>query len=222
MADEIFLMHRRVAVRGVGVPTGGANSDAVTPDEGQRFQIDFDIKSVTESQPKSGTLVLEGYANTWEEDRDGETVVKEAFDHTIKDFMTNPILLLNHKKEQVLGGITHLVPDTTGLWTRAEVDKPPEKAEGWAHKAYADIKNGRLKTFSMSGLFHRSKGIGDKIRRVDLYEISVVTVPSNKTSLFRVVAEKGFAAEAPFRNRPMASEKVVFVMHKAVVVRVDD
>lgn len=162
----------------------------------RKFAADFEIKSVTEA--KTGTLVIEGYGNTWEEDRDGETVVKDAFDNTIAEFLTNPVLLLNHDKHKIIGGVVGLETDHKGLRVLAEVDKPPAGAEGWAHKAYADIKNGRLKTFSMGGIFHRSKDVDGKIYRVDLLEMSVVTIPSNKTSLFRVAAEKGFDPSQPF------------------------
>src|SRR6266576_4362596 len=47
----------------------------------------------------NGTLVIEGYASTWAKDRDGDEIVKSAFDKTLPDYLNdNPVLLTDHDR----------------------------------------------------------------------------------------------------------------------------
>jgi HK97 family phage major capsid protein/HK97 family phage prohead protease len=153
------------------------------------FQIDFDIKSVTEDE--KGTLILKGYGSTWIEDRDEETVVKTAFSESLDEFLSNPVLLLGHDKKRLIGRVTYASPDNKGLAVIAEVPKPPVGSEAWHIKAYADIKNGLLKAFSIGGRFIRDAS-RKFIEKVHLYELSVIPVPANPTSLFEVVGMKSW------------------------------
>lgn len=160
------------------------------------FTWDWEIKSVTTQT--DGTLILKGYGNTWSTDRDGETTHRKAFDHTLDEFLTgNPILLYNHKEGQEIGTVTVAKPDQKGLYVEAEVPPPPPGAPGWHVKCYHDIKRRILRAFSMGGVFHRGKSEATRnsILRVDLYEMSVVSIPANGASLFAVAEAKGLKFE---------------------------
>lgn len=158
------------------------------------WTADFEIKAVDARE--DGTLILTGYGNTWDTDRDGETTIKGAFDHSLDAYLQgNPILLYNHKEGQEIGTVVEAKPDAKGLWVKAEVPKPDDRAPGWHHKVYSDIKRRILRAFSMGGVFHRGKSEATRnlILAVDLYEMSVVSIPANGGSLFDVAHSKGLA-----------------------------
>lgn len=141
-------------------------------------------------------LTIKGYASTWTEDRDGDTVARHAFDATLKSYLEdNPVLLLDHKRDQVLGQITKAATDDVGLAVEAFVPKPDADEEKWKITAYRDIKRGLRKALSIGGVFYRAseKSARNVIEKVDLFEISNIAVPSNPKSLFRVIAEKGLS-----------------------------
>jgi HK97 family phage major capsid protein/HK97 family phage prohead protease len=172
---------------------------AMLPDDWQPAKAwfhDFDIKAVTARE--DGTLLLRGFANTWDTDRDGETTAKGAFDASLSTFMTNPVLLYNHREGQEIGTVSLAEPREKGLYVEAEVPPPAPGAPGWHVKVYSDIKRRILRAFSMGGVFHRGKGTASRtIERVDLYEVSVVSIPANQTSLFELAEAKGLTfAEA--------------------------
>jgi HK97 family phage major capsid protein/HK97 family phage prohead protease len=142
----------------------------------------------------NGTLVIEGYASTWMKDRDGDEIVRTAFDKTLPDYLeNNPVLLKDHDRTKVLGRITKAVTDDIGLRIRGEVPKPESGEESWKFTAYNDIKRGLRRALSIGGVFTRGKDAFKTIYEVALFEISNIAVPSNPKSLFRVVEEKGLA-----------------------------
>ena len=151
--------------------------------------VDFDRKA----EAADGTLLLSGYANTFiAGDRGGDTTARRAFDRTLSEYLLNPVLLDEHKRDRVIGCITSAKTDDVGLRVEARVPKPPAGSEPWHVKAYHDIRNGLRRAFSMGGVFHRKGGARrGLIERVDLYEISVVSVPENQTSIFAVAESKG-------------------------------
>lgn len=142
----------------------------------------------------NGTLVIEGYASTWMKDRDGDEIVRTAFDKTLPDYLeNNPVLLKDHDRTKVLGQITKAVTDDVGLRIRGEVPRPEAGEESWKFTAYNDIKRGLRRALSIGGVFTRGKDAFKTIYEVALFEISNIAVPSNPKSLFRVVEEKGLA-----------------------------
>jgi HK97 family phage major capsid protein/HK97 family phage prohead protease len=150
---------------------------------------DWDVK-----ETGNGTLVIEGYASTWIEDRDGDTIMRDAFDESLPNYLNdNPVLLKDHDRTKVLGAITKAVVDDYGLKIRAEVPKPEMGEEAWKFTTYNDIKRGLRRALSIGGVFSRGKDAFKNIYKVNLYEISNIAVPSNPKSLFRVISEKGIS-----------------------------
>jgi HK97 family phage major capsid protein/HK97 family phage prohead protease len=149
----------------------------------------WDVKELS-----NGTLVIEGYASTWAKDRDGDEIVKSAFDKSLPDYLNdNPVLLKDHDRHQVLGRVTKAMTDNIGLKIRAEVPRPEAGEESWKFSTYNDIKRGLRRALSIGGVFTRGKDAFKTIYEVALYEISNIAVPSNPKSLFAVIAEKGLA-----------------------------
>src|SRR5438034_4892488 len=113
----------------------------------------WDVKELS-----NGTLVIEGYASTWAKDRDGDEIVKSAFDKSLPDYLNdNPVLLKDHDRHQVLGRVTKAITDEVGLKIRAEIPKPEAGEDSWKFTTYNDIKRGLRRALSIGGVFTRGK-----------------------------------------------------------------
>lgn len=222
LADAPFTLGRMGAVRtwgakgsSVATPQRRATPAVPARDGKQPFWTDipFTAKAAQQAdgagQAGSGDLVLEGYASTWVQDRDGEYVLPTAFDATLPTYLAkNPMLLWQHNFDTPLGQITAAQVDATGLAVTAWVRQPVEGEEPWKFSAYHDIKSGIVRTFSIGGWFTRDMlGGAMVISEVELWEISVVSVPSNPDSIFEA-AVKSLSGE----RRPDLSQKAVSQM----------
>lgn len=133
-------------------------------------------------------VVIEGYLstfkNTTESDRDGDYVDKGAFTETIKKFLTNPVLLVNHRNqvEDLAGSFESIKEDNAGLRFKARLSNSP--SEKMKH-IRALVAEGHLKTVSMGGLFHYKED-GRGIFKVDLWEGSLTPIPANPDAVFSV------------------------------------
>jgi HK97 family phage prohead protease len=155
------------------------------------FHLDATFKAATIGD--DGTLVLRGYASTYELDRDREAVTPQAFTDAVGKYMRNPVLLADHNMGRPIGTIVSAVVDANGLMVEAHVPPPPTGTEPWHIKMYSDIKQGIVRAFSIGGIFRRD---GRKIVGMDLCEISAVPIPANPSSLFAVV-QKSFELPPP-------------------------
>jgi HK97 family phage prohead protease len=174
----------------------------------EAFYVDVPF---TKAVTSKGDLVLTGYGSTWVQDRDGEFVLPTAFDKTLPIFLAkNPILLWQHNFDTPLGVVTSAVTDSTGLDVVATVRKPVAGEDGWKFSAYEDIKAGIVRTFSIGGWFTRDiLGGQPVIIEVELWELSVVSVPSNPDSIFSA-AVKSLNGE----HRPALSQKAIDQMQQ--------
>lgn len=148
--------------------------------EQRKFLLDFGMKAAGDAS--DGGVYVEGYASTYDPDRDGERVGgKSAFEEGFEEYLSNPILLFAHDMKQPIGTVVEHRFDHKGLWIKAYI------SAAVPHIVQL-VKDGALRAFSIGGLMRVVKGVIDKIK---LYEISVVSVPANPTALFEV-ASKAF------------------------------
>ena len=161
--------------------------------ENKKFHFFGDFKAET----ANGATRIKGYASTWNVDRGKDKINPKAFDTTIADFMTNPVILINHENNTkcVLGHVEALRIDDKGLYIEAVLTEAEENA-GDVQK----IREGHLKAFSIGGYFiYNPNGPDDKgiyeIVQIKLFEISVVAVPMNGEALFGVKSFSDFEAE---------------------------
>lgn len=170
-----------------------------------RISVKADIVKAENDKPsykvitdKDGNIIdyqdvkIEGYANTFTIDRGGDQVVPGAFTGTLEEYMTNPILLIDHVREAnfAAGRVTVAYEDEIGLKVMATLsNSPSEKMRDLRFK----VAEGVIKTFSIGGRF-TGKATQEVfyITKVDLREISIVTVPMNAPSVFAVKSERGF------------------------------
>ena len=126
---------------------------------------------------------IEGYASTKDLDRDADVITPDAFAKTITTFLKNPIVFFNHMWDEGIGTVERMSIDDKGLFVRIKI------AEGTplADKVWALIKQGvyRALSFGFRVLSYedhredRSTPYDRLITDLDLFEVSVVTVPAN-------------------------------------------
>ncbi len=155
-------------------------------------RAEFDTKKVTITDEKSGKIVdyqnvtINGYLSTFENftksDRDGDYVRKEAFNKSLRTFMDNPVMLMDHDQQlkSMAGSFSSVSPDANGLRVIGNVSNAP----GLIDVRFM-IAEKHLKTLSMGGLFIYGPD-GKAINEVELLEGSLVTVPSNQDAIFTV------------------------------------
>lgn len=141
---------------------------------------------------EDGNVYVEGYASTFNEDLDGETITKDAFAETLDDYKMNPIVLANHTNtvESVVGKTVDAKVDNNGLWVRVQLSN---SQDSFTQMVRSKVQEGLLRAFSIGGLFQYDY---PKIKKVKLLEISIVPIPANSQSLFSMAkAWKGLQLE---------------------------
>lgn len=150
----------------------------------RHFSCTAEIKGVTEG----GERYIEGYASTGDMDRDYESIVPTAFTDAIQTYLKNPILFFNHNWTEGIGSVESISLDEKGLKVKAKLATGTELAE----KVWTLIQQGIYRAFSIG---FRVLEFTDKeqdpstplrriISKVDLFEVSVVTVPANAHATF--------------------------------------
>lgn len=145
--------------------------------------LDAYIKSV-DSETKEGVITIRGFANTISKDRAGDVIPASAWktSDALGNYMKNPIILFGHDHRRPIGKCVDLNPTEMGLEITAEIFESSDPA------IFALIKNGVLKTFSVG--FRCLDAEWDEatnifiIKDLELYEVSVVSVPCNQDSTF--------------------------------------
>jgi HK97 family phage prohead protease len=163
-----------------------------------QFHMPLEMTEKTE-KGASEEFIIEGFASTGEVDRDGDIVSPDSFGKALDGFMENPILCYMHDWTDPIGAITYarivsagqelsvgkrrMAAPTGGLFVRASIS-------GSASKIRQLISEGVLKAFSIGFMIKdaRYDEVTDVrvITDIELYEISVVSIPSNRRSLFSV------------------------------------
>ena len=137
------------------------------------------------TQETDDRLFIEGYASTPSVDRDDEIIDPIAFRDGIAAYMKNPILLFMHSPYEPVGGVISMdVDDAAGFYIKAFLSKADRV------KDYATmVKERILRAFSVGFRPLNASAIEDgkrKITELELWEVSIVSIPSNRDALFSV------------------------------------
>lgn len=154
-------------------------------DKNIELQLDGLITKASAQTSDTGEefVMIEGYANTPSADRVRDVIPISTWQDpdALKSYLKNPIILAFHDHEKPIGKMEEYKVDANGLWIRAKISKIDEEV-------FKSIKEGILKSFSVG---FRLKDIeydenNDQwiLTKLDLYEISVVSVPCNQDSVF--------------------------------------
>lgn len=147
--------------------------------------LDAYIKSI-DSESKEGVVKIRGFANTISKDRAGDVIPASAWktSNALTNYMKNPIILFGHDHRRPIGKCIDLNPTEMGLEIECEIYESSDQA------IFSLIKNGVLKTFSIG--FRCLDAEWDEatdifiIKDLELYEVSVVSVPCNQDSTFNL------------------------------------
>lgn len=157
----------------------------------------FEVKA-SDAQDDNETrqgVAIKGFLSTFKNvDRDGDIVMDGAFDRSLDQLAktggTLP-LLFDHRNETTsqAGAFESLKITAKGLFFKAFISETPNTI----HQITL-IKNGQLKTTSMGGIFKFAQNTDNSLRKndkgqffietVDLFEGSIVSIPSNPKALF--------------------------------------
>lgn len=151
------------------------------------FSLDFNLKAVSSTED---VLVLEGYASKFLDangevivDRDGESVLPSGLDLT--QYLANPVILYQHSQRDPIGKALNVDIKPDGVYIKCEVYKELNPT------VFAAAKLGVVSSFSMG--FKVEEDIWDAQRnlwllsKTVLWEVSLVALPANQFSQFRVV-----------------------------------
>ena len=168
------------------------------------FQVGFKCVGYGKATTLDGENIegtrIEGYASTKDKDRQEDIVDPAAFVESIGgDFKNNPIVLFQHKADLPIGKIVKMYVDDKGLFVEAII---------FDQKIGDLVTNGVLKAFSIgyipkqvefrdkndeiidtedSGGMLRvwlEEGVKRIIQKLELLEISIVSIPANASALF--------------------------------------
>lgn len=152
---------------------------------------------------EDNTLSIEWYASTPDIDRYNSIIETDGFNEWLKNYLTNPIILLGHNDSKPIGNMAEYSLDNSGLWIRALLTKDTDGV-------FSDIKEGRTKGFSIGFVplawYYKDKVSGKNLKdmteaeynnvnyndivrvinKIDLVEISVVNIPANPNALFTI------------------------------------
>lgn len=126
---------------------------------------------------------IKGFASTPEVDRYDDIVNPGAFANAMVKYMTNPVVLLGHNPDKVLGQVVEYNLSAQGLEVTAELNNDIENT-------FHNIMEKNLRGFSIGyrclAANYKEEGNREirEITELDLVEISVVSTPANPGSLF--------------------------------------
>jgi len=170
----------------IGRAPHGAMVDALI--ERGAFDAALEIKGLSEDD-----RIIEGYANTKHLDRMNDVIDPKAFEDSLDYFLQHGVILYGHNPWEPIGRPLDGKINSKGFLLKAQIAKglgPDDIVE----KSWNLIRQRVLRAFSV-GFRILPNGIelsgedGDEhrariIKALELYEVSVVTVPANRESIF--------------------------------------
>ncbi len=157
-----------------------------------QFEYDFVVEGKAVEDPDDGSLIVEGYATGFKEDRQNEAFEPGAFEEGMKAYMAkNPVILYHHKKDFALGHMLEYENRAQGTWVKGVLDKPEPMTP--AADVFNKVKSGTIRGWSVGGIFHRHRTPkGPRIHTADVMEMSLTPLPVESNSLVQV-AGKAFS-----------------------------
>jgi HK97 family phage prohead protease/HK97 family phage major capsid protein len=144
----------------------------------------------TKQEGDEKELIISGHASTNDEDRSGDVIVTDAWRKpaALKNYLKNPIVLAFHDMSRPIGKTIGHEVDDKGLKITAKISKAAGNIRDL-------IKEGIVSAFSVGFMikdadFNSENGVF-VIKDVELYEVSVVSIPANQNALFSI--EKNFS-----------------------------
>ena len=143
------------------------------------FNSTFTKAAPANNEP-GDSIYIEGYASTTDVDRQGDIVPAGVWEAGLKNYLRNPIILAQHDHDDPVGRMVQHRIDSSGLWIKARISAAAE--------IYNLVKDGVLTAFSVGfRVLDAEYNAATElfvIKKLELVEISVVSVPANQNTLF--------------------------------------
>ena len=133
-------------------------------------------------RPTERTFVATGWASTSDPDLDDFVIESEAYREGLALYQRNPVILFNHDRDFVIGRAKKVDIVPRGLRLEAEFDMEDE----FAAKVAGKVERGFIRGFSVGfrSLADPEAKAGKLVfKKVQLLEVSVVTIPANPHAL---------------------------------------
>jgi HK97 family phage prohead protease/HK97 family phage major capsid protein len=183
----------------------------ITKDKVLKLCVPFETK---QGDGEDEDLVITGHASTNDEDRSGDVIVSDAWKKSgaLANYLKNPIVLAFHDMSRPIGKTIEHDVDDMGLKITAKISKA-------AGDIVQLIKEGILSAFSVGFIineadFDPKSGIFI-IKDLELFEVSVVSIPANQNALFSI--EKNFSNNEEyleFRNQFIKESEETLMVDK--------
>lgn len=161
--------------------------------EHKRLIRGFELKELSDSGEFSGYGAVFGNVDSW-----NDVIEKGAFKRTLKEAKQLPAMLWQHRLDQVIGKYVNMQEDDRGLYVEGKL------ANTTLGKDVYEL----LKMKAVNGLSIGYSTVGDGyeydektgvriLRDVNLWEVSLVTLPANDEARVSDVKNLLFAGELP-------------------------
>ena len=159
----------------------------------EKLDIPLRIKEITESGEFSGYGSVFGV-----KDSQDDIVVKGAFEESLENWSKKgrlPAMLWQHKTDEPIGAYTLMKEDTDGLYFEGRL---LVEADPVAKRAHAHLKAGSISGMSIGyqlnedGYEYNKEKEAFILSKIDLWELSIVTFPSNDDARVQQV-KRGFS-----------------------------
>ena len=155
------------------------------------FQSLRETKSVKELD--DWAVEISWYASTKDKDRWWDIVEPKAFQSALERYMTNPIVLLQHKTDKPIWIVESADIDDNWLFIKAKISQNTDWVidliKNWVLRAFSiwySIKDYETDVRELADWTYDMTNI---IKDLELYEISVVSVPMNPYALSKSVED---------------------------------
>ena len=158
----------------------------------------FDFHCELKAEGDSDKRVISGYANTKHIDRMSDIVEPSAFKSSLSHFLKHGVILAHHDPSNVVGVPLDAKIDSKGLKLKAQGLFGNDAADP-IERVWNVVKQGGLRAFSVGfrilpgGVVwegnDNEKEDAPRVRRItklELYEVSIVSIPANRQSVFSV------------------------------------
>jgi HK97 family phage prohead protease len=207
------------------------NSDFKRLGINRRFNLNAKDIRIKKEKSEDFSFEIEGYASTTDKDRDEDIITHEALLRCKDDLLKkgSSTVLYNHDYEMPIGRVLRTRVDSKGLIVRVGISNAND-----VKSIRVKIREGVLRSFSIGGRFKRvqverdeeGKIISFKVLEMELFEVSVVSVPANpEADIFEVVEkmynsnkEKAMSKTEKEKVEPVVTEKSIEKKEDAPVI----
>lgn len=155
------------------------------------FQSLRETKSVKATD--DWAVEISWYASTKDKDRWWDIVEPKAFQSAIERYMTNPIVLLQHKTDKPIGIVEEADIDDNWLYIKAKISQNTDWVidliKNWVLRAFSIWYSIKDYETDVRELADWTIDLTNIIKDLELYEISVVSVPMNPYALSKSVED---------------------------------